>query len=360
MRYNYKVIFLALVVSSWLLILYYNYEEVLLSACSLPDHPPVVVNPTFANTSHTTGHTISAPSTSNIGILFIMLVHNLKTIKTALVTIEMMQDPKNYFVVHVDRKVPESDATVLHKTVDKRQFKNVKIISTQSIVWGGRELLPAALDGMSLGLEWPDWHYAFLMSGDCLPIKSLPVIRSTLVDYWPQNNMAIFGEAMQSYDEVGETKKARFRLNSGQKFDDIVKDLKQVYYGTTWVTLTRPFVEWTLDNSFARNFLLYLAAAHIDRDEYTGLPSIFEESYFQTIIMHSPFADTIGKTDKCIRFEKWGGCNYQHEDRAVPCMLGDKDKPEMDDSNCIFGRKFVYKSLPEFIIKQIKSYDKNS
>ena len=58
-----------------------------------------------------------------------------------------------------------------------------------------------------------------------------------------------------------------------------VKGLETVYYGTTWVTLTRPFVVWSMENTLARNFLLYLTAAHLDYDPVTGFPSIFEEVY---------------------------------------------------------------------------------
>lgn len=49
------------------------------------------------------------------------------------------------------------------------------------------------------------------------------------------------------------------------------------------------------------------------------------------------------------RFEKWGGCNYEHEDRPVPCMLGDKDTAEFERTECLFARKFVYNQLPQIV-----------
>jgi hypothetical protein len=50
-----------------------------------------------------------------------------------------------------------------------------------------------------------------------------------------------------------------------------------------WFTLTREFVEYTLTSTFARNVLMAMARVEIP-----------DESFFQVLLMNSPFNNTVG------------------------------------------------------------------
>jgi len=161
-----------------------------------------------------------------------------------------------------------------------------------------------------------------------------------------------------SRDEVYQSKKNRFKIKEGETYDSYLKGLKMVYFGAQWFTLTRPVAEWIRMSNFARNLLVMFGRLHLDYDSETGLPSIFDEMYYQTAIMHSPYSHQIGNPSECLRFEKWGGCKYQHEEHAVPCMLGEDDTEEFNNTDCIFGRKFVMGQLPKIITNRLEALDK--
>lgn len=38
-----------------------------------------------------------------------------------------------------------------------------------------------------------------------------------------------------------------------------------------------------------------------------------------------------------------------HEDREVPCMLGELDVVDFNQTTCLFARKFVYNQLPSSV-----------
>jgi hypothetical protein len=59
-----------------------------------------------------------------------------------------------------------------------------------------------------------------------------------------------------------------------------VNGLEMVYYGTAWVTLTRPFSSWVISEPFPRNVFLYLSENHVDFNNSTAtIPSVLEEVY---------------------------------------------------------------------------------
>lgn len=56
------------------------------------------------------------------------------------------------------------------------------------------------------------------------------------------------------------------------------------------------------------------------------------------------------------RYEKWGYCKYTHADRAIPCMLGEDDTKDFNDTECLFARKFVHGHLPTLISSFLKIF----
>src|SRR5687768_7491693 len=88
-------------------------------------------------------------------------------------------DPRDYYVVHVDRKSPRA----LHREIatSLRGYPNVWILPSMRITWADWTQVEVQLRALQCLLEVADdWKFVTNLSGQCFPLQSRERIRREL------------------------------------------------------------------------------------------------------------------------------------------------------------------------------------
>ncbi|ELR20600.1 xylosyltransferase I, putative [Acanthamoeba castellanii str. Neff] len=198
------------------------------------------------------------------------------------------------------------------------------LVHSHDSVLAAQRLLPAIyhpdfyyvivneLDGLQELLAFGPWDYAINLSGDSYPLVSQARLVERLA-YWRGANFVVDGgERPERANEVPAFKAERLAVVKSWPTGVTQPD----QFGSQWFVLTREFVEYALTSAFARNVLVAMAA------DKAQIP---DESYFQVVLMNSPFNITVSQ-------RKPGA-------RPLPCFFGPKDFEALVESDCVFTRK---------------------
>lgn len=219
--------------------------------------------------------------------------------------------------------------------------------------WGDAGDVEAALNAIdTIFQEKLEYDYAFLLSGQCYPLKSHEVICQTLekyngkqlVEYFPfsEKEDEYFYRIVQQHFWIGNLH-LWYPHHGGQKklltgllnlliFPFVPKRQPAppgylFFKGSFWWTLTKDCVEYLYKQAHSENgrnlfgFLKYTYHAG--------------ETYFQTILMNSEYKDDI--VNKDLRYILWEDPKV---DDGHPEILTTKHFDDIASSECLFGRKF--------------------
>lgn len=230
--------------------------------------------------------------------------------------------------IHVDRKSsigPEVDARA-------KAYRNVTILPSYVCHWGLFGHVEASLEG----LNWfagTQAEHAVLLTGQCYPIKPLPVIEA-----------AISGLGGNSVIEIAAFPKAEWLAGDDGGYKRIdrfwIKWPRQVrpepfklwrrqlpyglhpYGGGSYWCLSRQAVE----------YVVQFIAGHPRFVDYCRTVFVPDEMFFQTILGNSPLRDRL--VNSLIHYTDWskGG--------ASPAVLGAAELPAVLASDYWFARKF--------------------
>jgi hypothetical protein len=82
-------------------------------------------------------------------------------------------------VIHLDARVPQPEAAAFCARV--AAHPQVRLVPRRACDWGTFSLVTAALDGVRLALaEWPDLTHLCQISGSCLPLRPVRLLRDFL------------------------------------------------------------------------------------------------------------------------------------------------------------------------------------
>ena len=248
-------------------------------------------------------------------------------------------------------------------TSDPRYFENVYsalkdhpncYFAERAVVrWGDFGVVQAALNAIdTISQQKLEYDYAFLLSGQCYPLKSHEAICRTmekyqgrqLVEYFPFSQKE--GEYFQRivlrhfwignlhfwYPHQGGKNKILYAL-----LDFLISPLVPkrqplpdgytLFKGSLWWTLTMDCVEYLHRQAHSengRNLIEFLKKSY-----HSG------ETYFQTVLMNSEYKDSI--VNKDLRYILWEDVKG-HE--GHPEILTTKKFDGIASSECLFGRKF--------------------
>lgn len=247
-------------------------------------------------------------------------------------------------IIHIDKQSAfskEDEKTLAHLPGVRKVFRKI------SVHWGGFSLLRCQLFLMEKGLKYSDGRYIHLLSGQDYPLKPLD---DFLRFFELEDKEFIEGAHLPAPHWDGNTYKRIqhfyftdwFRYSTDEdvkkmwNFADkqdkwgirrrIPDQVKHIYGGSAWFSLTRACTEKVVEYSYKHPALLR-------RFRFTFAP---DEIYIHTVVRHIEFAGKqIGNGN--LRYINWakGGDNH-------PADLNEDHFYELSSSGAFFARKFEY------------------
>lgn len=297
----------------WILI-----TMVLITLSHLNDHNQCEIAPRY--------HKEVVLKENRYGIAVLILVHDGSTAKGATRIIQVMNHPNVHIVVHIDRKIKNEDVKVLYDYLKENPSLDVHIMSNHFGKWGHISLVQMTLDGIYYFMQHENLHSSFthflLLSGNSHPMRNTTYILDFFKSVEGKSILSIGGHKIWPYKSVVDVKKKRFNITN---LDQEVMGLSTVYFGSQWVVLSHDYCKWIVNSHLTLHMLVYMSKA-----------SVPDESYFQTLIMHSPLNNTLIPYD--LHYEKWRNCTFG---KRTPCVLSSQDITEIREKRpkVLFARK---------------------
>jgi len=231
------------------------------------------------------------------------------------------------FFVHVDRRAPDGVMAAVERDLGGRP--DVELLQRHPVHWGAFGPVRAALEGVDALLASPErLDYGVLLTGQDYPLRPAAEIESTLE--------AAAGRSFITYR--APTGRFLKRLTRWHWHGEVLG--RRVRLPNRFIRLTRrrklpaglvPYTgsaHWCL----SRDCLEYVAGSDPDLVRFFRWSAVPDESFFQTILMNSPLADTLVNDD--LRYVDWS------EGAASPRVLTSFDLERMVRSSALFARKF--------------------
>lgn len=294
-------------------------------------------------------HFITAPLSKeeeDYPLAFIITIH--KELATFVRLLRAIYAPQNVYCIHIDQKASEKYKSSVRNL--SRCFPNVFLSSVNvKVTYAGFSRLQADINCMKDLVESPiQWKKVINLCGQDYPIQTnLELVRYMQTPEWKDRNMTPgikqppsmrYRTAFQ-YVEVKNTHVAQ----TGRKKGPPPHNLK-IYFGTAYYSLTRPFVEYVLNNPVAKDLLSW------SKDSYSP-----DEHYWVTLnhIKEAPGSNVEGEWEGNVRAVKWSdqqgtahqGCKGQYI-RGI-CVYGIGDLPWLIEKESMFANKFEMASFPE-------------
>lgn len=267
-------------------------------------------------------------------IAYCVLCHKHSLILEELVN----QLSENDIYIHVDKKSNIDDFKGLE---EKATFIKERV----NVRWGHYSTIEAIINLMKATMK-QKYDYIFLLSGDCLPIKTSQEINEFLSEH---NGNEFVGVMEQNKEDSKRIKyvyndysfkkdksfseKIKFKIQNNlglYKENNLYSKLPPLYKGCLWFTITQEFCKYVLE--YVKENPWYLEAF---KNSYCA-----DELFIQTIICNSPFKDNIyhlseGDNDNfmSLRYIDWSG-------PELPKILSVEDLKKIKRTDLLFARKF--------------------
>jgi hypothetical protein len=221
-----------------------------------------------------------------------------------------------------------------------------------SVSWGGFSVVEATLALIETALKRGRADYFLLMSGACLPVLSSENLAERLareegeyIDVMPDDEAARHGrkKRLMHYRFYSKTmpRPALGALNRLSRIawmrPAFAAEFAEPRFGSMWWCLSRPCLEWAM--AFRRS-----RPSYDTRFRHTETP---DESYFQTLVWLSPFAERVKGSLTYVDWDKGG---------SHPKTLSRRDLPRIQASGQYFARKFDWEHDRDLVHSLLEAY----
>uniref|UniRef100_A0A8D2Q902 N-acetyllactosaminide beta-1,6-N-acetylglucosaminyl-transferase n=1 Tax=Varanus komodoensis TaxID=61221 RepID=A0A8D2Q902_VARKO len=255
--------------------------------------------------------------------------------------------PQNVFCVHVDEKAPASYKQDVEKLL--QCFPNAFLVSrAEPVIYAGVSRLQADLNCLKdLLAHEVEWKYALNMCGQDFPLKTNREIVRHLKGFKGKNITPgvlppphITARTKYVYKEYMSKQGSYMKRTSTPKSP--APHNLTIYFGSAYVALTRPFVEFLFGDKRARDLLEW------SKDTYSP-----DEHFWVTLnrIPGVPGSMPNASWEGDLRAVKWssdeknhGGC-HGHYVRDI-CIYGTGDLKWLLNSKSLFANKFELGTYP--------------
>ncbi|NXV26712.1 GCNT2 transferase, partial [Rissa tridactyla] len=298
----------------------------------------------YITQNHYITRTLSAEEAA-FPVAYVMTVH--KEFETFERLFRAVYMPQNVYCVHVDAKAPAPFQQAVRHLVGC--FRNAFLASrAEQVVYGGISRLRADLHCMrDLLASAVPWRYLLNTCGQDFPLKTNREIVRLLKSFGGKN---ITPGVLQPPHITARTKYVH-REQLYSFFSFMLRTLVHkappphnltIYFGSAYVAVTRPFVEFVLQDQRAIDLLAW------SEDTYSP-----DEHFWVTLnrIPGVPGSMPNASWEGDLKAVKWidmeeshGGC-HGHYVRGI-CIYGTGDLKWLFNSNCMFANKFELKTYP--------------
>lgn len=226
-------------------------------------------------------------------------------------------------VVHVDRKAGGVLRKVRAAVAD---LKDIAVISSRSVHWGGFSIVQAALDGArELLTRWPDVSHVKHLSGQDYPLRPLHEFEAYAAQLGGRSALEFHAMPTAEWGpEGGMERLNRYWIYTGKRRVALPFARRRIpaadyYGGSAFWCLSRPHLEFVLNRDDALSAVFQRSF-------------ISDETYFPTLLMNSPFHAELLNTP--LTFTVW------RQRSPSPDPLTYYDRHEAAASGSFFGRKF--------------------
>ena len=286
-----------------------------------------------------TGTAINSSSNSKSPKLaFALLVHDDDTINGAMELMDILYPSDHCFLVHFDKKAPTASVKNFLKL-----YPFVLVSKQFSVQWGKYSMVEAELELLSMSRQCEYDHLLF-MDGNTYPLRRLLEIE-LLMKQIPRENSVVFSNIPEYGTDVPTCKSHspthHACSRTGARCSDFscnnyttTPNHAPLYKGPQWSILSSEFVQHLLSEKIWLNRWSSFF-------QQTMMP---DESYFQTLLMDSPFKEKKSLLEEDWLKTVWKECNtYQSRKSKIgysPCTLGIKDySVHLEHSKSLFVRK---------------------
>ena len=273
-------------------------------------------------------------------------------------SLELLDNEKFDFYIHVDAKVNDFDYEKFAKIIKKGNifFTSKRI----NVIWGGYSQIETELLLIKEALSNNDYLYLHLISGSDLPIK-----KSTEICEYFEKNYPLEFIGYNDFNDIKEHMKDRIKYfnfidnnfkNDSEQRTNYIKNINlqkklgvnrledttfSVRVGANWFSITSELAKYILLNEkFIKQTFSYGYCA--------------DELFLQTIVHNSVFFKNVCKqynndNENCKRLIDW--------QRGNPYIFRKSDYNEIMLSTAMFARKFstlVDKEIIDMIYNELK------
>jgi hypothetical protein len=258
-------------------------------------------------------------------LAYLIAIHQYPDLFRRLFT--QIHDPRDYYLVHVDRK----SRPALHQAVAEflHPYPNAEQVESQRVVWGGWSQVELYLRAIRRLLETADdWTHFINLSGQDFPLQSPGRIRTFLGQTPDRNYIQVCQPELEFPPALNRVRHYWIKI-PGLPVRRPVRIplikrrfLKGVrpWHGSNWFILSRPFCQWLTTSPEVKRFERFY--------RHVVCP---DEGFVQTVIMHSPFRDTVVSDNQ--RAIVWTG-------QSSPKTFTHADLGFLLTSGKLFARKF--------------------
>jgi len=231
--------------------------------------------------------------------------------------------PDDHFAVHVDANTPAAIRQEFEAVARGRS--NILFIPPRPVVWAGFGLCQAEWNALNVLISRPGWTHMMNITAQDFPLQTREVMLTELRSRPGVNRMQVLRLA----DNKAHFRQ-RFRwvcIEAGGKLRRLPilypkpRTFRNDWFGEGWHILTREFCEWAVTAPVAQDCLRWFRRVKHPH-----------ESWYQAMMMASPFAGTVDGDNK--RLIKWV------PNSGNPKVLTSADLPDLEASSAFFARKF--------------------
>ena len=270
-------------------------------------------------------------------VAYLILAHNQPELLKEFVT--ALNKPREQIFVHVDQK------TDIQPFEELLKDQCIFLKQREKVYWAHFSQVKTYINLLKAAIGKEDFSYYSFHSGADFPIKPIREFEDFLekhngCEFINANNCCLNKKIQKRYTGFYFFKNnPRFLLYLNYGITKIQRYLykrrpykgKNMYYGSSWWTLTHNCVKFILEKIDQEKSIL----------RYFKYVFASDESFFQTIIGNSPFADKITNNNlRHIEFEK---------NSFNPKVITTNDKEKILTSSAFFARKFDFKQSREII-----------
>jgi hypothetical protein len=263
-------------------------------------------------------------------LAYFLLAHRFPEQLARLVA--RLDDGRASFFVHIDRRVPDPEFRRFREAL--AGFKSATFVERYPCYWGRLNIVRGVLAGIRAAVEsGAEFDYAAQISGQDYPIKP----PAGVAEFLKRNAGAEFMEAFDlekpnrwtndlgPYQAMNRVRQWHLRFRSRRLTLPVRRRFPrglQPHGGSQWWVLSRGCVEYVHRFTADRPDVLRF---------FRGV-FIPDESFFQTVVMNSPYRDRVTGPD--LTYADW-----QNPNPNMPRTLTAEDFEKLRDSPKLFARK---------------------